>query len=170
MKNFKNTYRILIPVFVISSFIGWLYETVITSIQMGQFADRGFLHLPLCPIYGFGALIILLLFGRMKNTVAIFCAGTLATTLIELIASYLLERFLHIRLWSYAGWPLQYEERVSLLSSAIFGILGVILVKLVYPFTQKWIQKLSARKQVILCIAVVGAIVIDTILSINKLV
>lgn len=164
----KTTLTNIIPIFIISSFIGWLYETIITSIQCGQFADRGFLHLPLCPIYGFGALVILLLFSRIKNGFAVFCAGTLVTTIVELIASYLLEHFLHIRLWSYAGWPLQFEERVSLLSSLLFGILSVLLVKIIYPATRKYMQKLSAKKQIVLCVSSIGIIMIDTILSLNK--
>ncbi len=165
----KNTHTYIIPIFIISSFIGWLYETIITSIQCGQFVDRGVLHLPLCPIYGFGALMILLLFGRIKNGFVVFCAGTLVTTLVELIASYLLEYFLHIHLWSYAGWPLQFEERVSLLSSIVFGILSVLLVKIIYPATQKWMQKISTKSQIVFCSFIVGALVVDTVLSLNKL-
>lgn len=160
----------IIPVFIISSFIGWLYETIITSIQCNHFADRGFLHLPLCPIYGIGALVILLLFSRIKNSFTVFCAGTLVTTIVELIASYLLEYTLHIRLWSYAGWPLQFEERISLLSSLLFGLLSILLVKIIYPATQKHMQKISVKKQIILCITAIGIIVIDTVLSLEQLI
>ncbi len=47
--------NLYIMVFTVSSFLGWLYETVLTSVRWETFAERGFLQLPICPIYGVGA-------------------------------------------------------------------------------------------------------------------
>ena len=47
--------------FMIYSFMGWVYETALVSIREKQWSNRGFLIGPICPIYGFGALIFILI-------------------------------------------------------------------------------------------------------------
>ena len=50
-----------ILVFVIFSFLGWLWESVYCTVCRRKWANRGFLYGPVCPIYGFGALLIIAL-------------------------------------------------------------------------------------------------------------
>ena len=83
----------LVIEFVFYGFIGWLYETILTSAVWGRFAERGWLHLPICPIYGFCAMALLLIFRKEKSVPKIFVLGTLFTTAAELAASYLLDFF-----------------------------------------------------------------------------
>lgn len=61
-----------ILMFFISAFIGWCYEIVCVCLIYGQYYDRGILHLPICPIYGFGMLILYMIFHKAKNKAAIF--------------------------------------------------------------------------------------------------
>lgn len=119
--------------FIICSVIGWTYETVLTSAVYGSFADRGFLDLPLCPIYGFSAMLLLVMFGRVKNTGAVFVLSASAVTVIELVCSYLLEIILNLKLWDYSGWAFNFDGRISLISSLIFGALGLLLIKVIHP-------------------------------------
>ena len=49
------------------SFIGWLFETILCTVQSGRFCDRGFLTLPFCPIYGTPVCILFLVFGKPSN-------------------------------------------------------------------------------------------------------
>ena len=153
-----------IMVFTVSSFIGWLYETILTSVRWGYFADRGFLNQPLCPIYGFGALLLLLLLQRLKNSVVIFFAGTIVTTVVELGASYLLEYFFHMQLWTYKHWPLQFEGRISFWSSVLFGVLSVVLIKFIYPLVKWWMEKTDRRCRCFLSLLIVGMIGVDALL------
>ena len=44
--------------FMIYSFMGWVYETLFCTIKEGRWEDRGFLYGPGCPIYGTGAVTI----------------------------------------------------------------------------------------------------------------
>lgn len=156
--------NLYVMVFTVSAFCGWLYETVFTSVRWGYFAERGFLQLPLCPIYGFGAVVLLLLFGRLKNSAVIFLASTIVTTVIELGASYLLEYVFHMQLWTYRHWSLNFQGRISFWSSVLFGVLAVLLIKLIYPLTRYWLQLADKRSRVFLSILIVGAISLDTII------
>ena len=60
--------------FILFAFIGWLLETCFSFYALGHFTKRGFLYGPLCPIYGWGALILIMFFGRYrKNNLKLFC-------------------------------------------------------------------------------------------------
>ena len=154
----------LVFVFMVSSFCGWLYETIYTSIQWEEFAERGFLQLPLCPIYGFGAVVLLGLFGRIKNVLAIFVAGTLVTTVIELVASYILEYVFHMELWTYRHWEYNFQGRIALGSSILFGVLTVLLIKVIDPIVCYFLKNMDGRSRVFMSILIVVSIVLDTLL------
>lgn len=129
----KRTIEEWIILFALAAFAGWLYEVGITFLAHGQYEDRGVLHLPLCPIYGFGMLLLVLVLKKVKNTIAIFLYSTMITTAIELAASYVLEYGFHMVLWSYEDWPFHFQARISLFSSLIFGIFAVVFIRLVLP-------------------------------------
>lgn len=135
----------LVLEFTAYSFIGWLYETILTSAVWGRFADRGWLHLPICPIYGFCAMALLLIFRRMKSTVLIFAVGTAVTTAAELAASYVLDLFIDAPLWDYNNWAFNFQGRIALGSSLTFGVLCVLLVKVLHPAAEYLADKASGR-------------------------
>lgn len=151
-------------VFYVSSLIGWLYETIYTSIQWEEFAERGFLQLPLCPIYGFGAIVLLGLFGRIKSVLAIFVTGTIVTTLIELVASYVLEYVFHMELWTYRHWPYNFQGRIALGSSILFGVFTVLLIKGIEPIVCCFLKNMNSRSRVFMSILIVVSIILDTML------
>ena len=123
--------------FGLASFIGWLYEIGCVWVMFHTYYDRGVLHLPLCPIYGFGILFLILIFRKVKNPFALFLCCVLVTTVIEYCSALLIESILHQSLWTYKGWPLNFQNRISGLSSAIFGLLAVFFIKLIKPPVDK---------------------------------
>ena len=138
MKNpiAENAIKLYI-LFIISAFVGWLYEIVTVCILYDRYIDRGILHLPLCPIYGVGMLLLYIFLHKQKNVFAIFGISAAITTSIELIASYAIEYFFHYYLWTYEGWPLSFQNRISLISSIIFGLMAVLVFKAVVPAVNK---------------------------------
>ena len=70
--------------FIIYSFIGWLMEVVLKSKDEHKFVNRGFLIGPICPIYGFGVLLIILLVGNSKSDLlAVFLKSILVCSVLE---------------------------------------------------------------------------------------
>ena len=55
------------PLFFLFSFLGWLLETSHFVIRWGKLTDRGFLCLPLCPVYGFAVCLSGLLLGSPRR-------------------------------------------------------------------------------------------------------
>ncbi len=152
--------------FAFYSFIGWAYETVLTSLAWGKFADRGWLHLPLCPIYGFFAFAVLLIMGKMKSVPLIFTAGTAVTTAAELAASYILELFVDEPLWEYDQWDYNFQGRIALGSSLVFGVMCVLLIKILHPFFDKLTGKMSGRTALITASVILAAIFTDALIII----
>ena len=75
-----------ILLFFIYSFLGWVCETIYCSVGSRHFVNRGFLNGPLCPVYGFGALIVVFAMQPFsKNIVLTFLAGMILTSALEYI-------------------------------------------------------------------------------------
>ena len=119
--------------FGLASFIGWLYEIICVWVLFRTYYDRGILHIPICPIYGFGILILIFLFRKVKNPFSLFIGSALVTTGVELLTSYVLEYRFNMILWTYEGWPLSFQNRISAISSCLFGLMALAFIKLVKP-------------------------------------
>lgn len=79
------TFYDLLWYFTIYSFLGWCSEVIFATVTTGKFVNRGFLNGPVCPIYGFGmSLVLLVLLPFSDNIPLLFIGGALLTSAIEL--------------------------------------------------------------------------------------
>lgn len=132
--------------FTICGFCGWVYETVLTSYLWGEFAERGFLHIPVLPIYGVFAFLLIPLFRKHNKVHQVFFISVIVSSVLELISAYLIEAVLHRSLWDYSDWNFNFfGGRISLYSSLIFGLLTIFLVKAVHPGIKKLTSAMSEK-------------------------
>ena len=122
---------------MIYSIIGWVYESTICSIGHRKLINRGFLNGPYCPIYGTGAVLVLLVLGRIQNPVLLFFAGALVTCSLEYLTSWLMEKLFHARWWDYSNFRFNLQGRVCLLGALIFGLGGVGVVLGSQPYVER---------------------------------
>ena len=117
--------------FVIYSFLGFLLEVVFARLTRQRKRDRKcFYLLPLCPVYGLGALAILALPGWIQeNALLLTAAGVLTATAVEYLVGVWDETVLGVRFWNYEGLPGSVGGKVCL----IWGVLALVLVRLVHP-------------------------------------
>ena len=120
--------------FMIYSVIGWLYETILCSVRERHFVYRGFLFGPYCPIYGWGALLILLFLGKIQHVVPLFFAGALLTCSLEYVTGWAMEAMFHAKWWDYSHMRFHIHGRVCLLGAVAFGSFAVLHVKYLHPF------------------------------------
>lgn len=122
--------------FIIYSLIGWIIEVIFHAVVKGQIVNRGFLNGPVCPVYGFGMLGVLIIYNAVgsDNTFVIFVEGLVFTTLIELLAGIILNRFFHARWWDYSSMPLNFNGYICAGFSIIWGLAVVFVIKLVHVF------------------------------------
>ncbi|MEG2597198.1 MAG: putative ABC transporter permease, partial [Oscillospiraceae bacterium] len=116
--------------FFVYCLIGWIWETCFTSIKQRKFVNRGFLYGPILPIYGFGAIIILLLTLPVKeNFLLIFLFGMIGATALEFVTGAAMERIFHMRYWDYSKQPLNVNGYICFKCSLGWGFFSIILVK-----------------------------------------
>ena len=169
-KTTKDKIIEYITYFFIYSFLGWLIETIYALFVHGYFVKRGFLFGPICPIYGFGAVLLLLATKKLyKKPFLKFLIAAIAFTLFEYIVSFLLEMLFGLRWWDYSNDFLNIQGRVSLLYSILWGVIGLILLEKLHPYIQNKIQKITKGSTThilsIVCLICIVLIIIDTTFS-----
>lgn len=159
--------------FFMYSFFGWVSETIYCSIGGMKFVNRGFLNGPICPIYGFGALFVLLMLKNYSDNVNIlFIYGVIVTSILEYVTSIALEKIFHAKWWDYSKKPFNICGRICLKNSIIFGVMAVVLTKIIHPQIKKIISLIPKRVVFYLAIILIIWIlaeVITTLISLNKL-
>ena len=119
--------------FFIYSFIGWVWESCYVSVRKRRWVNRGFLHGPMLPIYGSGALVILIsTIGVRENPWLIFLFGMLAATVLEYITGAVMEKMFHVRYWDYSRQKLNLNGYICVSSSLCWGVFSVLLVSAVH--------------------------------------
>ena len=119
--------------FFIYSFIGWIWESCYVSARKRQWVNRGFLHGPMLPIYGSGALVILIsTIGVRENPWLIFLFGMLAATVLEYITGAAMEKLFHVRYWDYSRQKLNLNGYICASSSLCWGAFSVLLVRVIH--------------------------------------
>ena len=156
--------------FFIYCFVGWICEELYCSILAKKIVNRGFLHGPYLPIYGFGAMSVLFLLRPfITNIVLLFFAGMIVTSIIEYIGSFLLEKIFHIKLWDYSKNFLNINGRVCLLNSTMFGVLSLLMVYVIHPFVSGLILNLSQIIQYYFAFVIVIGMSLDFAFSAAKM-
>lgn len=74
--------------FLLYAFIGWVYESVLVSVSERRWVNRGFLNGPLCPIYGCGAVLAIVLLHDFTNPIEIFLISSFGASILEYITSW----------------------------------------------------------------------------------
>ena len=154
--------------FIIYSFIGWLMEVVLKSKDEHKFVNRGFLIGPICPIYGFGVLLIILLVGNSKSDLlAVFLKSILVCSVLEYFTSYFMEKLFHARWWDYSKNKYNINGRICLETMLPFGILSTIVIYVVHPLVIKFVSLFSNTLLIILTILFGILFIVDNIVSFN---
>ena len=130
---------------MIYSFFGWVYESILCSITSGSLVNRGFLNGPVCPIYGFGALVVILAFWREPNIRVwnLFFSSMVLTCTLEYLTSWAMEKLFHARWWDYSQYRFNINGRVCLLGAVAFGAFSVLLIKVVHPRVSAFVDGFS---------------------------
>ena len=133
--------------FYIYSFIGWCFESFYVSVFCAhRWVNRGFLTGPVLPIYGSGALVILLATLPFRSHVfLIWLAGMAAATLLEYVTGVAMESIFKVRYWDYSAHRLNFQGQICLSSSIAWGFFSVLLVKFVHLPVEKFVLNLDAQ-------------------------
>ena len=155
--------------FIVFSFLGWIWESVIYSlIDKHRIVNRGFMSGPYIPIYGTGALIDLLILGNITDMVLLFFVSATLCTMVEYVASCVMEKLFNARWWDYYDMFWHLNGRICIEGFLAFGGLSVALVKWINPFTADLIGRLSPTALHITAGTLFVIFVTDFVLSVKQ--
>ena len=156
----------LLLYFIVYSFFGWVIESAFKTILERKWVNSGFLFGPFCPIYGFGAGIMLVFLKPFENNIIVlFFAAFFILSIWEYIAGWLLEKKFNTKYWDYTDNFLNINGRVCLLNSIFWGILGVVFTKIIHPFTSDFIEGLSSQTVIFVAVLLSIVMFIDAIIT-----
>lgn len=157
-----------ILLFFFYSFIGWVVEVLEGIINNRGFINRGFLVGPICPIYGVSCLSMLFILNKYENDyIILFLLGMVICTLIEYITSLILEKIFDTRWWDYSDHKINLNGRVCLETMILFGISGIILMKVFKPLTTITLDYIPYNIKLIISIILIIILVLDLFFSIK---
>jgi len=160
----------MIWTFFIYSFLGWCMEVGYAAMNQKKFVNRGFLHMPICPIYGIGVVLVVeLLSGLKHNLLLFYVVSTVALTLLEWFTGVVLEKLFHCRWWDYSKEWLNIQGYVCLPFSLIWGIAGIIIILFVHPIVLKLIALIPAVPGRIILIMLLIVLIIDLAVTISEI-
>ena len=152
--------------FYIYCFFGWIFESTYVSLKQHHFVNRGFLRLPMLPLYGTGAVMMLWVSLPVKdNLLLVYCSGVVAATLLEYVTGYVMERLFKVRYWDYSSQKFNLHGYICLTSSIAWGFLTILMTEVIHKPIERFVLNLPPSLEWCLLGIVSGCFVMDTIQS-----
>lgn len=155
--------------FFIYCFLGWVWESCYVSIKKREWINRGFLHGPMLPIYGSGAIIVLLCtIGVRDQVILIFIFGMTGATILEYVTGACMERLFRVRYWDYSHMPLNLKGYICLPVSLGWGAFSVLLVRVIHVPIENLVLQIPERIAEVVSVVCSSAFAVDFTLSFSE--
>lgn len=168
-------FSIYILYFLVFSFIGWIIDSGYRSLHDKKITNAGyFRQLPICPIYGFGGIILVTLFKFFKNEnlFLTFIIAAITMVLVEYVGGLFCDKILNQRLWNYSNSKFNLHGHISLLQSFFWTILVIIFYFFFLPqvlIFEKNLNILSVSSSILdIIISTLFCLILLTITVLNK--
>lgn len=130
-----------INVFFLYSIVGHILENLLY-----RDIDSGFLYGYWTPVYGIGAIVIIIIYkyinklnlNKLLRILSLFCFSTVILTIMEYVGGVFIESTLGRIFWDY-GNNLKY---ISFKMSIIWGICSLLFVYIIHPIINNLIKKI----------------------------
>ena len=159
----------LFYLFMIGSVVGTILETIWALVVDGQFEFRvGMVYGPFIPVYGGGAAFLTIVLYKLYklNDTLIYVIGAVVGAGFEYLCSWLQETILGTVSWDYSNTPFNLNGRTNLMYALIWGFLGLVWVRYLYPFAAKCIEKIPKRAGSILTTFLIIFMIFNSVMSI----
>lgn len=143
----KITFIRLLAYFVIYSFLGFVVETIFGMLTKGVIESRrSCFYGPFCCIYGLGAAIMIPGLKKFKRSNwTLFIAGAIEGSVIEYVVGWIGEVIFQIKWWDYSNMPFNIHGRICILFSVFWGLLALVLIRLINPYIEILIDKIPKK-------------------------
>ena len=155
--------------FFIYCFLGWVWESCYVSAKNREWINRGFLHGPMLPIYGSGAIIVLICtIGVRDQIVLTFLFGMIGATILEYVTGACMERLFRVRYWDYSHMPLNLKGYICLPVSLGWGVFSVLLMRVIHVPIENLVLQIPERIAEVVSVVCSSAFAVDFTLSFSE--
>ena len=153
--------------FMLYAFFGWCAEVIFAAVTTGEFVNRGFLNGPVCPIYGFGAVLIILCLAPISDhLLPLFFCSVVLTSALEWLTGFILEKIFHEKWWDYSDKPFHLNGYICLAFSLLWGLVCVFVLRILHPLVVRLIPIIPFWLGCTLIIALFCILLADTLYTI----
>ena len=147
-------------------FFGWIFESTYVSIKSRRLVNRGFMRGPFLPLYGTGAIMMLVVSMPFQdNVVLTYLAGCVGATLLELVTGITMEALFKVRYWDYSKKKFNYKGHICLSSTIAWGFLTILMTEVVHQEVAKVVFALSHQVLTVITVLITIEIAADFALS-----
>ena len=121
--------------FYFYSFLGWCVESTHVSIRQKppRFVNRGFMRGPFLPLYGSGAIMMLVVSAPFQHNLFLtYAAGCAGATILEYITGVTMETLFKVRYWDYSNQPFNFQGHICLGTTLAWGGLTILMTRVIH--------------------------------------
>ncbi|MDY3919497.1 MAG: hypothetical protein SOZ59_10945 [Candidatus Limivivens sp.] len=150
-------------------FCGWIWESCYVSVLKKHWVNRGFLHGPLLPIYGFGAVCVLWVTIPARESIPlVFLLGMTGATILEYLTGELMERLFNVRYWDYSNHRFNVKGHICLACSIGWGFFSVALIEVIHAPVERLILRIPAAWAAVAAVLITAGFAADTVVSVRE--
>ncbi|MBD5393104.1 MAG: hypothetical protein HDR71_02305 [Lachnospiraceae bacterium] len=152
--------------FYLYCFFGWIFESTYVSLKSRHFVNRGFMRGPFLPIYGSGAIMMLVVSMPFQdNIVLTYLAGCVGATVLEFVTGMAMESLFKVRYWDYSNQKFNYKGHICLSSTIAWGFLTILMTEFLHKGVEKILFVIPGTVVTVLTVVLSVCIVSDFTLS-----
>lgn len=163
-----NSYTIIqwLFFFYLYCFGGWCVESTYVSIMSRKLTNRGFLRGPFLPLYGCGAIMMLVVAMPFRdNILLVYVAGCIGATVLEYITGVIMEKLFKVRYWDYSELKFNFQGHVCLGTTISWGFLTILLTRFLHVPVER--MMLAIPEQVLTVITILMTVGIGADLALS---
>lgn len=152
--------------FYIYCFFGWCFESAFVSFKSRKLVNRGFMRGPFLPLYGSGAIMMLVVSMPFRDNVFLtYIAGVIGATALEYVTGVVMEALFKVRYWDYSNKPFNFQGHICLSSSVAWGFFTILMTRVIHAPIEQRVTAIPARVLAWVTILLTIYIVADFTLS-----
>ena len=143
-------------------FCGWVFESTYVSLKNRKWTNRGFMRGPFLPLYGSGAIMMLVVSAPFQDSVVLtYIAGVIGATILEYITGVTMEALFKVRYWDYSKQPFNFRGQICLGSSLAWGVLTIAMTRVVHKPVERFVLSIPENWLTVVTILLTVYIVSD---------
>ncbi|MCI8523888.1 MAG: putative ABC transporter permease [Lachnospiraceae bacterium] len=152
--------------FYMYCFFGWCFESTFVSLKSGKLVNRGFMRGPFLPLYGSGAIMMLVVSMPFRDNVLLtYVAGVIGATALEYVTGVVMEALFKVRYWDYSNRLLNFQGHICLRSSIVWGFFTILMTRVIHMPIEQMVLSIPARVMAWVTVLLTIYIVADFALS-----